>query len=257
MDRTAGRLAHPARGHSPARWKSHRLWRSSEMREPNYQFRDYPRAIAERAWQRLTGHHRWMTLDRFVAILSKTTNDETLSRDLVKAAVSSQSFCGQSGRRLVLFLPKPSPYTRRSEAWRVTAKEYADSTKRFAVIDLLDWYLQSVWVPTHLVEDWCSKKSYERHANVARASQGAMIPKEARPRPGPKEKYDWESIKATVFSLMDTYGEFCRERGWIQARLIDRILEEFDDKQPDESVLKRRIPDWLNQWRETRKQFAP
>src|SRR5215469_14381316 len=141
------------------------------MSEPNYPLRNYPRPVAERAWGRLAGHHNWMTLDRFTAILSRTTSNEGTSRALVKAAVRSKLFCGASGRRLVLFLPKPSPYSRRSEAWRVTAAEYADSTKRFAVIDLLDWYLQSVWVPTHLVEDWCSKKSYERHANVARASQ--------------------------------------------------------------------------------------
>jgi hypothetical protein len=73
------------------------------MSEPNYQFRDYPRAIAERAWQRLTGHHQWMTLDRFTAILLKTANDEGHSRELVKAAVCSKAFCGPSGRRLVLF----------------------------------------------------------------------------------------------------------------------------------------------------------
>ena len=138
MDCAAGRSAYPPRGRSPTRWQSHRLHRSPKMSEPNYQFRDYPRAIAERAWQRLAGHHQWITLDRFTAILSKITNDEALSRDLVKSAVCSQAFCAPSGRRLVLFLPKPSPYSRRSEAWRVTAAEYADSTKRFGRIGLLE-----------------------------------------------------------------------------------------------------------------------
>jgi hypothetical protein len=173
-------------------------------------------------------------------------------------------FVGVSGRRLILFLPKPSPFSRRSEAWRVTAKEYADSATRFAAIGMIDWYLQSVWVPVRMVENWCSGKGYEIHAAEATidhptplSPQTHSIPPECRPRPGPKDKYEWKVIKAAVFLLMDKHGEFCRARGWIQARLIDRILEDFGDEQPDESVLKRRLPSWLKEWRETRKHLAP
>jgi hypothetical protein len=228
------------------------------MNEPDYQFRDYPRAIAERAWRRLAGNHQWISLDRFTAILSKTTNDEAHSRDLVKAAVCSQSFCGPSGRRLVLFLPKPSPFSRRTEAWRVTAKDYADSTKRFAAIDLLDWYSQSVWVPTRIVENWCSKKGYGSRPQELNAggikAQTSTTPKELKGKPGPKDKYDWEAIKATVLLLMNARGEFSRDRGWFQATLVNRILEDLDHP-PDVSGLKRRLPGWLDEWRSAQKRI--
>jgi len=256
MDCAAGRSAYPPRGRSPTRWQSHRLHRSPKMSEPNYQFRDYPRAIAERAWQRLAGHHQWITLDRFTAILSKITNDEALSRDLVKSAVCSQAFCAPSGRRLVLFLPKPSPYSRRSEAWRVTAKDYADNTNRFAAIGLLDWYSQSVWVLTRVVENWCSKKGYgirQQELNaVALKVLRAATPKEFKGKPGPKDKFDWKAIKTAVFSLMNTHGQFSRDRGWYQAKLEHRILEDLDDP-PDVSGLRRRLPGWLDEWRSAQK----
>ena len=179
------------------------------MAEPNYQFRDYPRPIVERAWLRLAGHHDWINLAGFAAILSRTTNAESMSRALVKAAVRSKSFCGASGRRLVLFLPKPSPYSRRSEAWRVTAAEYANSTKRFGRIGLLDWYLQSVWVPVRLIESWCSKKGYSIHSSdlIVKApdvpSNRSVTPKELQGKRGPKDKHPWDAIKTTVISLMD------------------------------------------------------
>jgi hypothetical protein len=230
------------------------------MSEPNYQLRDYPRAIAEKAWLRLVGSHRWISLDRFVAILSKTTNDEALSRDLVKAAVCSQSFCGPLGRRLVLFLPKPSSYSRRSEAWRVTADEYRESTKRFSRINLLDWYLQSVWVPVRLIESWCSKKGYLIHSldsmvkvpNVP--SKRAMTPKELQGKRGPKDKHPWDEIKTIVFSMMDRRGEFCSARGWYQAILIERVLDELElDNPPDVSGFKRHLARWLPEWRAARK----
>ena len=232
------------------------------MSESNYQFRDYPRAIAERAWLRLAGHHQWMTLARFAAILSKTTKDEALSRDLIKSAVSSQAFYGPSGRRILLFLPKPLPYSHRSEAWRVTAKDYADTVKRFAVIDLLDWYLQSVWVPTRVVEDWCSKKGYEIQQQelngVATKARRASTPKELRGKPGPKDKYDWRAIKAAVISLMNMRGEFSRMRGWYQAKLEERVLEDIalrSDNEPDVSALRKRLKDWLDEWRSAQKKL--
>jgi hypothetical protein len=230
------------------------------MSEPDYQFRDYPRAIAERAWRRLAGNHQWICLDRFTAILSKTTNDEALSHDLVKAAVCSQFFCGPSGRRLILFLPKPSPYSRRSEAWRVTAAEYADSTKRFARIGLLDWYLQSVWAPVRLFESWCSKKGYPVHLpdSIVETpdvpSKRAVTPKELQGKRGPRDKHPWDVIKTTVFSLMDSRGEFCPARGWYQQKLIDRALDELGlDNPPDISGFKRHLARWLPEWRAARK----
>ena len=229
------------------------------MAEPNYQFRDYPRPIVERAWLRLAGHHDWINLAGFTAILSRTTNAESMSRALVKAAVRSKSFCGASGRRLVLFLPKPLPYSRRSEAWRVTAAEYADSTKRFGRIGLLDWYLQSVWVPVRLVESWCSKKGYSVHSSVKAAnvpSKRSVTPKELQGKRGPKDKHPWDAIKTIVISLMDSHGEFCRGRGWYQAKLIDRVLDELAEELadlPDISSLKRRLPRWLGEWRAAQK----
>ncbi len=232
------------------------------MSEPNYPLRNYPRPIAERAWERLTGHQNWMTLDRFAAILSRTTNNEGASRALIKAAVRSKSFCGASGRRLVLFLPKPSPYSRRSEAWRVTAAEYSDSSKRFGRIDLLDWYLQSVWVPVRLVENWCSKKGYSIHSpdSIFKPTNGpnkrAVTPKELQGKRGPKDKHPWDTIKATVFSLMDSHGEFCPARGWYQAVLINRVLDELASELanlPEVSSLKRRLPGWLAEWRAAQK----
>jgi hypothetical protein len=254
----AARQAVASGSHSPTRRQSNRPHRSSKMSEPNYQFRDYPRAIAERAWQRLTGHHQWMTLDRFTAILLKTANDEGHSRELVKAAVCSKAFCGPSGRRLVLFLLRPSPYSRRSEAWRVTAKDYADTAKRFATIDLLNWYLQSTWVPTRVVEDWCSKKGYEvrshEPAAAAAKAQRTATPKELRGKPGPSDKHDWQAIKAAVFSLMNKYGEFSRDRGWYQAKLEDRALEDLNNP-PDVSGLRRHLPAWLGEWRSTQKKL--
>ena len=243
----AARQAVASGSSPPACWEGYRLCPASKMSEPNYQFRDYPCAIAERAWQCLAGHHRWMTLDRFVAILSKTTKDEALSRDLVKAAVSSQVFCGPSGRRLLLFLPKPLHYSNRSEAWRVTAKDYADAAKRFAAIDFLDWYLQSVWVLTRVVEDWCSNKGYEIGPQDLEAPRAAT-PKELRGKTGPKDKYDWKAIKDTVFLFMNTHGDFQPDRGWYQAELERRVLEELDN-QPDLSGLRRRLKGWLGEWR--------
>jgi len=230
------------------------------MREPHYPLRNYPRPVAERAWGRLAGHHNWMTLDRFTAILSRTTSNEGTSRALVKAAVRSKSFCGASGRRLVLFLPRPSPYSRRSEGWRVTAAEYADSTKRFGRIGLLDWYLQSVWVPVRLVESWCSKKGYSIHSpdSIVKPTNGpskrAVTLKEFQGKRGPKDKHPWDTIKATVFSLMDSHGEFCRAKCWYQAKLIDRVLDELElDNPPDVSGFKRHLARWLPEWRATRK----
>ena len=232
------------------------------MTEPNYQFRDYPRPIVERAWQRLAGHRDWINLAGFAAILSRTTNSEGMGRALVKAAVRSKSFCGASGRRLVLFLPKPSPYSRRSEAWRVTAAEYADSTKRFSRIGLLDWYLQSVWVPVRLIESWCSKKGYSIHSSdlIVKAadvpSNRSVTPKELQGKRGPKDKHPWDTIRTTVFLLMDSRGEFCPARGWYQARLIDRVLDELASELanlPDVSSLKRPLRGWLAEWRAAHK----
>jgi hypothetical protein len=226
--------------------------------EPQYQLRDYPSPVVERAWQRLAGDHHWITLDRFAAILSHNTRNDALSRDLVKAAVCSKSFCGPSGRRLVLFLPSPSPHSPRGEAWRITAAEYRDSMKRFERIELLDWYVRSVWVPIRQVKDWCSKKGYSLKLPIPEASQAeapnarnATVPKNSQNKSGAKAKYDWDAIKDIVFRLMNTRGDFCDARGWYQAKLIDLVFDELGqhwDHLPDVSVLKRRLPRWIDEW---------
>jgi hypothetical protein len=214
-------------------------------------------AVAQRTWDRLAGNHDWITLHNFAERLSIATRDQNQSRALVKAAVCSKSFCAASGRRLVLFLPRPSIHSRRSEAWRVTAAEYAASAARFSKIDVMDWYLESMWVPARLVEDWCSKKRYAKRPYLwpdpaDQLQCGAPMVKKLGKR-GPKEKYDWVDIEFRVFAHMNTRGDFDPSRGWIQAKLIELLLEDlgfaYRDSVPDDSTLKRRIPAFVEAWR--------
>lgn len=230
-----------------------------------YQFRNYPRHVAERAWQRIAGSREWISLDRFAAILSAAGTDQ--GRDMATAAVSSKAFLGKSGRRLALFLPKPSRYERRCDAWRVTAK----ILQRFAADpDLGPWYLESIWLLAAAAKSWCAKKGYkfelpnanqtpiapnglERQRPASRQSS-PPTPKQLRGKPGPKPKYNWERIKAEIFAEMDKRDDFNPEAGWIRAALVRLILDKFSEndqgqKQIDERSLDRRLNNWLDEWR--------
>jgi hypothetical protein len=246
------------------------------MSAENYQFRDYPRPLAERAWRRIAGHPGWIRLDRFAVILAGADNDE--GRSVAVAAVSSKAFLGKSGRRLALFLPKPSQYERRCDVWRVTAK----ILQRFMTDpDLGHWYSESIWVPVAAARSWCAEKGFkfeppvhppegQHNANTNRSATApggpekqvqesyhlpsSSTPKHLRGKSGPKPKYKWEKIKAEVFAVMDKRGEFNSEKGWYRAALIRLILDKFpeDDqgrKQIDERGLDRHLKDWLTHWR--------
>ena len=233
------------------------------MNAESYQFRNYPRRVAERAWQRIAGHRDWISLDRFAALLTNVTHNDQKSRDLVAAAVCGTAFLGRSGRRLVLFLPKPQPYFPRSEAWRLTAGDLV----RYFQLELRDWYMESIWVPIPLVKNWCAEKGYlytPPQKQIADKLPDSPIdpklnhkkrratPKELRRKPGPKPKYPWNTkVKAAVFSAMDKRGEFDPKRGWYRAKLINLILDDFAEagKPIDETGLQNRINSWLDEWR--------
>ena len=212
--------------------------------------RDYPRLVAERAWHRLAGSEEWITLERFVAKLA-ASNDIGTATALVRAAIVGKSFLNAVGLPQIFFLPQPTPFNARSEAWRVSATEYIDTSTRFAKIDMLDWYLRSVWVPSALAQEWCRSRGYNVQS-IKMAEPIASPRIESRGKPGPKGYDVWDYIKDRVFFLMNTHGEFLRERRWYQNKLIDLISEDLranDMPVPDPSGFKRRLKEWLPQWR--------
>ena len=213
--------------------------------------RDYPRLVAERAWLRLAGNKEWITLERFVAKIAAFNNIETATA-LVKAAIVGKSFLNAFGLPQIFFLPKPTLFNARSEAWRVSATEYIDTSTRFAKIDMLDWYLRSVWVPSALVQEWCRSRGYNIQS-INTPQPIASPPIESRGKPGPKGYEEtWVYSKDRVFLLMNTHGDFSRERGWYQKKLIERISEDLQENNmpvPDPSGFKRRLPEWLREWR--------
>jgi hypothetical protein len=222
-------------------------------KRPASQMRDYPRLVAERAWRRLAGNKEWTTLERFVAKVAAFNDVETATA-LVGAAIVGKSFLNASHLPQIFFLPQPTSFNARSEAWRVSATEYIDTATRFAKIDMLNWYLKSVWVPSALAQKWCRTNGYDiQLIQTSEPISSLTTSAELQGKPGPKEYEVWSYIKDRVFSLMNTHGEFSRRRGWYQQKLIDRISEElrkYNKSVPDPAGFKRRLKkEWLPQWR--------
>jgi hypothetical protein len=221
-------------------------------RKSAIQMRDYPRLVAERAWRRLAGNKEWITLERFVAQIAAFNNIETATA-LIGAAIIGKSFLNAHHLPQIFFLPQPTSFSARSEAWRVSATEYIDTATRFAKIDMLDWYLKSIWVPAVLAQEWCRANGYD--IQLIQASEPISFlttSTELQGKPGPKEYEVWSYIEDRFFFFMNTHGEFSRERGWYQKKLIDRISEELqkDNKPvPDPTGFKKRFKKWLPRWR--------
>ena len=214
--------------------------------------RDYPRLVAERAWRRLAGNKEWITLERFVAKVA-AFNDIKTATALVGAAIVGRFFLNAHNLPQILFLPQPTSFSTRSEAWRVSATEYIDTATRFAKIDMLDWYLRSVWVPSALAQQWCRNKGYDiQFTQTLKPISSLITSTELQGKPGPKEYEVWSHIEDRFIFLMNTHGDFSRDRGWYQKTVIDRISEELrkDNKPvPDPTSFKRRLKEWLPRWR--------
>jgi hypothetical protein len=171
----------------------------------------------------------------------------------VGAAIVGRSFLNAYHLPQILFLPQPTPFSARSEAWRVSATEYVDTATRFAKIDMLDWYLKSVWVPSALAQKWCRTKGYDLQLlQTSEPISFFTTPTELHGKPGPKEYEVWSYVEDRFFFLMNTHGEFSRKRGWYQKTLIDRISEELrkaNKSVPDPTGFKRRLKKWIPRWR--------
>lgn len=215
------------------------------MTRLEYQFRNYPRLVAERGWRRVAGDPGWINLDTLAAILTRVGSD---GRALAMAAVCSQAFVGKSGRRLALFFPKPFPYERRSDVWRIGAtllrKFLADS-------DLADWYFESIWVPTLAAKSWCAGKGF-KFERADSSKDKLSTPKPLRGRAGRKAKYDWQKVKTEVFVQMDLKGDF-KPPEWIRAMLIQHLRQVRKQQQKkidySDRGLEERLNGWLEEWR--------
>ncbi len=78
--------------------------------------------------------------------------------------------------------------------------------------------------------------------------------KQANSRAGRKTEYDWDTVEAELYRIMDAKGDFSPEKkGWTaQARLEDALLDFCGlvlGREPSPAVLRRKLPEWLGAWR--------
>jgi hypothetical protein len=191
----------------------------------------------------VAGDPGWINLDALAAVLSRVSSD---GRALATAAVCSQAFVGTSGRRLTLFFPKPFPFERRSDVWRIGATLLR---KFLADPDLADWYFESVWVPSSAAKNWCVGKGF-KFERAESPKNKLSTPKPLRGRVGRKAKYDWQKVKTEVFAQMDRRGDF-KPPEWIRAMLIQRLRQLREQKKIDyvDRGLEERLNGWIEEWR--------
>jgi len=93
---------------------------------------------------------------------------------------------------------------------------------------------------------------------LERLSSTTAAPREEsnkpRQKPGPKPDFEWETIEAKCYELMDYHDDFTPDDSeWdCQARLEEALMNFCQDiwkRQPAPATLREKLPGWLSTWR--------
>jgi hypothetical protein len=97
-------------------------------------------------------------------------------------------------------------------------------------------------------------RELDRLTSITAAPLPEELSNKPRQKPGPKPDFDWEKIEAKCYGLMDHNGDFTPDDpDWdCQARLETALMKFCQDtwgREPGESTLRDKLPEWLLTWR--------
>jgi hypothetical protein len=132
-----------------------------------------------------------------------------------------------------------------------------DVAKRERCPDQVDW--QEVDVGREGFVQWITESLPELLPFAGKAMRARELRKArvSRPKRGRKPQYDWHTVKAHAFSLLNERGDYESHpaKDWAKQADLERALLEFMGqelgKEAAVSTLRRsdRIPAWLAEWR--------
>jgi hypothetical protein len=195
---------------------------------------------------------------------SASAQPKELYRDLLQSYLS-----GAFERTLVFYLTNLAPdltetdligYRMRRNFLAARATAFSTDNDNEAAA-LFSAYLGPCWIHRRAAVHWLENKGYPVPTSWKQAKHPEEPPavsrKEDQNKRGRKLGYDWEEAKLFAEKLLDLHGDFAAQanaqEGWRSQADLERLvgdhIEEFDQKRPVDSTIRKHIALVIKTWR--------